>query len=102
MTQAIQDHITSENKVALENEVALAQIANDICRRGFRVPALVVLESGPLLPFLGSQLLWVAQPALSLFIPSHKVRQAAEILETPEALSILSDYLREGDDTRDS
>ena len=96
MTQAIKDQTTSENKVAIE------QVANDICRRGFRVPALAVLESGPLLPFLGSQLLWVVQPALSLFIPSHKVRQAAELLEAPEALSILTDYLREGHDTRDS
>ena len=96
MTQAIQDHITSENKVAIE------QVANNICRRGFRVPALAVLESGPLLPFLGSQLLWVAQPALSLFMPSHTIRQAAELLDEPEALSLLTEYLREGNDTRDS
>lgn len=95
MTQATQNQITSEHNMEIE------QVADDICRHGFRVPALAVLESGPLLPFLGSQLLWIAQPALSLFIPSHKVSQAAELLEKPEALSTLADYLRAGDDTRD-
>jgi len=96
MTQATQNHITSEHEGAIE------KVANDICRRGFRVPALAVLESGPLIPFLGSQLLLIAQPALSLFIPSHNVRQAAELLETPATLTILTDYLRAGDDTRDN
>ncbi len=96
MTQVTQNHITSKNKVAI------GQIASEICHRGFRVPTLIVLESGPLIPFLGSQLLWIAQPALSFFIPSHNVRKAAELLETPEALSILTDYLRVSDDTRDS
>lgn len=95
MTQATQNQITSEHNMEIE------QVADDICRHGFCVPALAILESGPLLPFLGSQLLWIAQPALSLFIPSHKVRQAAELLEKPEALSTLADYLRAGDDTRD-
>lgn len=95
MTQATRNQITSEHNMEME------QIADDICRHGFRVPALAVLESGPLIPFLGSQLIWLAQPALSLFISSHKVRQAAELLEKPEALSTLTDYLRVGDDTRD-
>lgn len=96
MTQVSQDHITPDHKVTIE------QTASEICRRGLRVPALAVLESGPLIPFLSSQLLWIAQPALSLFIPSHNIRQAAELLEKPEALTILTEYLHENDDTRDN
>jgi hypothetical protein len=66
------------------------------------LPALTLLESGPLIPFLGSQLLWVTQPALSLFMPSQKIRQAAELLETPEALSSLTEQLRVSDVPRNS
>ncbi|MBE2224578.1 MAG: hypothetical protein IAF02_23770 [Anaerolineae bacterium] len=95
MTQVSQNHVTPDQKVAIE------QAANEICRRGFRVPALAVLESGPFFPFLGSQLLWIAQPALSLFLPSHKIRQAAELLEAPEAMLILTETLHANDDTRD-
>lgn len=96
MTQVSQDHVTPDHTIVI------AQVANEICQRGFCVPALAVLESGPLIPFLSSQLIWVIQPALSLFIPSPKIRQAAELLETPEALSILSEQLRMSNDTRDS
>lgn len=96
MTQASQAHVTPEQKITIE------QTANEICRRGFRVPALVVLESGSLFPFLSSQLLWVAQPALSLLMPSHKIRQAAKLLEAPEAMLTLAKTLRESDDTQDS
>lgn len=96
MTQVTQNHVTPDQKVAIE------QTADEICRRGFRLPALTMLENGPFIPFLGSQILWVAQPALSLFISSQKIRQAAELLETPEAISILTNCLREGDDTREN
>ena len=96
MTQVSQNHVSPDQEIAIE------QAANEICRRGFRVPVLAVLESGPLFPFLGSQLLWIAQPALSLFMPSHKIRQAAELLEAPEVMSILTKTLGESDDTRDS
>ncbi len=91
MTQVSKDHVKPDYKVTIN------QAANEICRRGFRVPTLFALESGPLLPYLGSQLLLVAQPALSLFMPSRRIRQAVEIMETPEALSLLTDYLREED-----
>lgn len=96
MTQVTQNHITPDHKVVIE------QVANEICRRGLRLPALTLLESGPLIPFLGSQLLWVTQPALSLFMPSQKINQAAELLETPEALSSLKEQLRVSDEPRNS
>ncbi len=91
MTQIRNNHAKPDYKGAI------SQAANFICCHGFRVPALFVLESGSLLPYLGSQLLIVAQPALSLFMPSRKIRQVVEILEAPEAMSILTDYLREKD-----
>ena len=96
MTQVSQNHVKPDHKAVIE------QAANEICRRGFRAPALAMLEGGPLIPFLGSQLLWVAQPALSLFMPSHKIRQAAKLLETPEAMSSLTECLRVSNDTRNS
>ena len=96
MTQVSQNHVTPDHEAVIE------QVANEICRRGFRLPALTLLESGPLIPFLGSQLLWVTQPALSLFMPSQKIRQAAELLETPDAMSILTERLRVNAESKDS
>ena len=56
---------------------------------GLRLPALVALEAGRPLAFLGGQLLWVTQPALSLFFPSQVVRQVARMLEDPAAIEAL-------------
>lgn len=92
----------SHNYVSPDQEVVIERAANKISRRGFRMPALALFESGPLVPFLSSQLLWVAQPALSFFIPTQKIRQAAELLESPKAVSILIEYLHVADETRDS
>lgn len=96
MTQATQNQITTNHKAVID------QIAAEIYRRGLRVPALMILENGPLIPFLSSQLLWIAQPALSLFMPSAKIRQAADLLETPSAITQLSEQLRTEDETRKS
>mgnify|MGYP006909085997 CR=1 FL=1 len=96
MTEATQNQISTTDKTDID------QIATEICQRGLRTPAVFLLESGPLFPFLGSQLLWIAQPALSLFLPSHKIRQAAELLETPSAITRLCEQLRTKDETRES
>jgi hypothetical protein len=75
---------------ALEQEKLLNDIAETICRRGWRLPALVALEAGRPLALVGGQLLWLAQPALSLFISASTIGQFARLLEEPAALDSLA------------
>lgn len=76
-------------QLAPEKDALISQIADQICRRGWRTPALIALEAGRPLTFVIGQLLWVAQPALSLAIPSQKIRQTAHLLEEPAAVNQL-------------
>ncbi len=78
-------------------DVWLDQLADILQRYGLRAPALVALEAGRPLAFLGAQLLWVAQPALSLFAPRPTIAQAARILENPSAVQALINRLEAGD-----
>ena len=73
----------------------LDQVAASIEARGWQIPALLALEVGRPLTFLGSQFLWVAQPALSLLLPSQWIRQTAQLLEEPEAIEALIARLEE-------
>ena len=76
-------------QVSPEQEAFLDQIVDTICRHGLRLPALVALEVGRPLALLGGQLLWVAQPALSLFLPAQLVGRTARLLEEPEAVNAI-------------
>jgi hypothetical protein len=67
----------------------LEQIATFIQARGLCWPALLALEAGRPLTLLGGQLLWVAQPALSLFMPGRWIQQTAQLLEDPAAVAAL-------------
>lgn len=79
------------------------QVADRIRRLGLGMPALVVLEAGRPLAFIGAQLVWLAQPLLALMMPRQKVAGAAELLEDPEAVSALIELLgREPDRDRGS
>lgn len=89
-----------DNQVAPEHMTFIHQLAEEIVHRGFQGAALFALETGPLFTFLGSQLLWVAQPALSLFIPTAKIEQTATLLESPEATSALITYLQTNQGSR--
>lgn len=77
------------------DELFIKRVAAAIWRHGLREPALLALQVGHPLTFLGSQLLWVSQPALSLFLPSEDVRQLAELLEQPEGLRTLQAHLQQ-------
>jgi hypothetical protein len=67
----------------------IEEVADALCRRGLRIPALVALEVGHPLTFIGSQFLWVAQPALSCLIPTNRVQMLAQLLEEPSAVQAL-------------
>ena len=72
-----------------EQEVFIEQVAASLRRRGLQAPALLALEAGQPLTFIGGQLLWVAQPALSLFTSTTWMRQLALLLEEPTAVQKL-------------
>jgi hypothetical protein len=78
----------------------VSQIATTLSRQGWETPALILLEAGKPLTFLGGQLLWMAQPALSLLMPSDLVRQAAQLLEEPEAVQALISQLETAEANR--
>ncbi|MBK9052544.1 MAG: hypothetical protein IPL78_17025 [Chloroflexi bacterium] len=71
----------------------VAHIAAALCRWGLRLPALLALDAGRPLTFLGAQCLYIAQPALNLFLPSTPVSQLAHLLETPEGVEMLIEQL---------
>ncbi|MEW5988937.1 MAG: hypothetical protein AB1791_20115 [Chloroflexota bacterium] len=63
-------------------------------QRGWAGPAQVLLEELRPLAFVAGQLLWVAQPALTLLWSRQTVGQVARLLEEPAALD---DLLRQLD-----
>ncbi len=77
-------------QISPEQNRFLDQISDLICRYGLRLPALIALESGRPLAFLGGQALWVAQPALSLFVSGQTLRQMAGLLESSDAVAALA------------
>jgi hypothetical protein len=64
----------------------LDQIATALHQRGLNSVALALLEVGQPLTFIGGQLMWLAQPALSLLWPAAQVRHLAQLLEDPTAV----------------
>lgn len=73
----------------------LEQVAAFVEARGWRLPALLALTAGRPLAFLGGQILWIAQPALSLLLPGQWIQQTAQLLEEPEAVEALIVRLEE-------
>lgn len=74
-------------------EAFVNQVATTICRYGLRGPALLMLQVGHPLTFLSAQLLWLAQPVLSLFTLSHLAGQLATLMEEPTAVQALITHL---------
>ncbi|MBE2200658.1 MAG: hypothetical protein IAE79_18735 [Anaerolinea sp.] len=89
--------MTNRQVTPLEQNAFLDQVATAIQRRGLRLPAIIALQIGHPLTFLGGQLVWVAQPALSLFLPTQTIRQVARLLEETDAVQGLIDRLETGE-----
>ncbi|RMG91762.1 MAG: hypothetical protein D6706_17885 [Chloroflexi bacterium] len=81
---------TSPTPPEEEVEAMITEVANLLRRRGWRVPALVVLEAGAPLAFLGGQLLWVSQPVFSLFGQGDMVAKLARLMENPATVQALT------------
>ncbi len=81
-----------------ENNTFLNQLAETVSHRGWRLPALVLLEAGRPFAFLGGQLLWVAQPLFSLFGTTHWVAETARLLEQPTMVEALIARLEAGEE----
>lgn len=67
----------------------IQQVADTLIQRGWRGPALVLLEAGRPLAFVGGQLFWLAQPALSLLTSTQRLEQLARLLEDGDAVDAL-------------
>lgn len=78
-----------------QQERVLEQIVATVERRGWRLPALFLLEAGQPLAFLGGQLLFIGQPFLGLFMPRRKLSELATFLETPGTVPLLIARLEE-------
>ena len=84
-------------QITPEQDVFLEQVADFIHRYGLRGPVLMALAAGRPLTFLGGQLLWLLQPALSLLVPGKQVTRLANVLEKPETVSALVSRLERND-----
>lgn len=76
-------------------EKFLRQVAERVQRRGLRGPALLALQAGRPLLLVAGQLLWIAQPALTLLGSGRQAGQLAQLLERPEAADFLLSFLEE-------
>jgi len=78
------------NQEELDQEQLIEQVVTQINRLGLRTPTLIALGTGHPFTFLSSQLLWIAQPVFSLFMPSQTIHQLAQLLEKPSAVHALA------------
>lgn len=78
-----------------QEERVLRRVAATVRQRGLRGPAVFTLQAGRPLTFLAGQLLWIAQPALSLLWPARQISTLAQLLEQPGATERLLSYLNE-------
>ncbi|HFE66639.1 MAG TPA: hypothetical protein ENJ93_05185 [Chloroflexi bacterium] len=87
-----QDEITSR-----QQDAWLDHLADILQQYGLGTPALIALEAARPLSFLGGQILWAAQPTLSLFLPRQTIANAARVLENPTAVQALINRLETGE-----
>ena len=76
-----------------QREQLFDQIDQFLQARHWRGLAVSALEVGRPFAFVGSQLLWVAQPTFSLIFPSLQLKRWAQFLEKPENVSTLIEHL---------
>ena len=75
-----------------------ARVAAAVQRWGLRLPALLTLDAGRPLAFLGAQSLYIAEPILKLLLPQPIINQLAQLLETPDGVEMLIEQLESHQD----
>lgn len=63
--------------------------AQRIEQAGMVAPAILFLETFKPLAFIGAQLLWFAQPFLTLGLKETDVRELADLMEDPQGVEAL-------------
>jgi hypothetical protein len=76
-----------------QEEELLRRVAATVRQRGLRGLTTVALQAGRPLTLVAGQLLWIAQPALSLMWPAHQIRKLAQLLEEPGTADLLLAFL---------
>ena len=69
------------------------RVARRLQQSGLGEPARFLLDAGAPLALIGSQLLYVSQPLLALFIDRQDVAAVARLLEHPDGPGILAQHL---------
>ncbi|MBN1314136.1 MAG: hypothetical protein JXA42_01665 [Anaerolineales bacterium] len=78
------------------NQVELIEgVVKKIQRLGLVDFTTAILDGFRPVAFIGGQLLWLAQPALGIFMDSNRIAGLAQLLEQPEAIDMLRDRLEE-------
>ena len=78
---------------ALRRQQLIDRFAHRIARLGLTAPAILFLEMHKPLAFLGAQLLWAAQPFLSIGLDDADLRDFAAIIEDRAGVEELIDRL---------
>lgn len=76
-----------------ENDDQVRHFGSQITRAGLGPIALFLLEPGRPLALLAAQLIWLAQPVLSLAWQPQKVAQWARFLEQPGSIEALIEHI---------
>ncbi len=80
-----------------EQHALLENLAQWIVRRSLTTPAILILETGKPLNFLGSQLLIAFSPFVQAFFKGEKYHKIALILEKDENVELLLQYIEKSD-----
>jgi hypothetical protein len=66
---------------ASRRQQLIERVAQQIAGRGMTAPAILFLEMHKPLAFLGAQLLWIAQPFLSIGLNNADLRDLITVIE---------------------
>ena len=80
-----------------EQHALLENLAQWIVRRSLTTPAILFLETGKPLNFLGSQLLIALSPFVQAFFKGEKYHKIALILEKDENVELLLQFLEKSE-----
>ena len=80
-----------------EQQELLENLAQWIVRRSLTAPAILIIETGKPLNFLGSQILIALSPFVQAFFKGDKYHKLALILEKDENVELLLQYIEKSE-----